>query len=122
MTTSTVNARRLLRDEVDSVLDRFDCLLAPTTAIAAPPVDAKEVSIGDRKMRVRPAITMFTRLFNLTGHPVLALPCGFNSEGMPLSMQLVGRAFDEATILRLGKAYEGATDWHQRRPPCASEA
>jgi aspartyl-tRNA(Asn)/glutamyl-tRNA(Gln) amidotransferase subunit A len=94
-----------------------DCLLAPTLPIAAPPVTAAEVYIGDRTESVRLALTLFTRLFNISGHPVVCLPCGFNQEGMPLSLQLVGRGFDEETILRLARAYEEATAWHTRRPP-----
>jgi aspartyl-tRNA(Asn)/glutamyl-tRNA(Gln) amidotransferase subunit A len=65
----------------------------------------------------RSAFTMFTRLFNLTGHPAIAVPSGFSGDGLPYSLQLVGRPFDEATILRLAHAYEGATEWHTRRPP-----
>jgi aspartyl-tRNA(Asn)/glutamyl-tRNA(Gln) amidotransferase subunit A len=44
-------------------------------------------------------------------------PCGFSSRGLPLSLQLSGRAFEETTVLRLGHAYQRATDWHTRRPP-----
>src|SRR5262249_18602967 len=109
-------ARRLIRDAVDAVLQRVDCLLAPTLPVAAPPITASEVRIGDRTEATRPAMTMFTRLFNLSGHPVVCLPCGFSRDGMPFSLQLVGRPFDEATILRLAKTYEDATEWHQRRP------
>jgi Asp-tRNA(Asn)/Glu-tRNA(Gln) amidotransferase A subunit family amidase len=117
-----VNAQRVRRhiqNEIDSVLERYDCLIAPTLAVAAPRVDQREVAINGKAVRVRPAVTMFTRLCNLSGHPVLAVPCGFNSEGLPLSMQIVGRSFDEATILRMGYAYQQATDWHRRRPPCS---
>jgi aspartyl-tRNA(Asn)/glutamyl-tRNA(Gln) amidotransferase subunit A len=110
-------ARRLIRDDVNRVLQEVDCLLAPTLPVAAPPITASEVRIGSRTEGVRLAFTMFTRLFNLSGHPVISLPCGFSAEGMPLSMQIVGRAFEEATILRLAHAYENATDWHKRRPP-----
>ena len=55
--------------------------------------------------------------FNLTGQPTLALPCGFSDSGLPVSMQLAGRAFEETTVLQLGHAYQKATDWHTRRPP-----
>jgi aspartyl-tRNA(Asn)/glutamyl-tRNA(Gln) amidotransferase subunit A len=55
--------------------------------------------------------------FNLAGLPALALPCGFSGETLPLSLQLAGRPFDEATVLRAGHAYQQATDWHRRRPP-----
>jgi aspartyl-tRNA(Asn)/glutamyl-tRNA(Gln) amidotransferase subunit A len=54
--------------------------------------------------------------FNLSGLPALALPCGFTSDGLPISLQLAGRPFDEATVLRAGHAYEQATEWHTRRP------
>lgn len=110
-------ARTVIRNEINALLQRFDCILAPTLPIAAPPVTAKEVRVGGgRKEGVRVALTSFTRLFNLSGHPVVAVPCGFSSDGLPLSLQLAGRAFDEATILRLAHAYEQATDWHRRRP------
>ncbi|MBY0525874.1 MAG: amidase [Gemmataceae bacterium] len=109
-------ARRLIREDVDKVLGRVDCLLTPTLPIAAPPLTATEVDIGDRKESARFALTMFTRLFNVTGHPALAVPCGFTGEGLPLSLQLVGRAFEEATILRLGHAFQQATEWHRHRP------
>ena len=55
--------------------------------------------------------------FNITGLPTLALPCGFSSSGLPLSLQLSARPFDEALVLRVGHAYEQATTWHTRRPP-----
>ena len=57
-----------------------------------------------------------TRPFNALGLPALSLPCGAAPDGRPLAMQLVGRPFDEATLLRLGHAYERATAWHGRRP------
>jgi aspartyl-tRNA(Asn)/glutamyl-tRNA(Gln) amidotransferase subunit A len=54
--------------------------------------------------------------FNITGSPTLALPCGFSASGLPLSLQLSGRAFEESLVLRVGHAYEQATSWHTRRP------
>jgi aspartyl-tRNA(Asn)/glutamyl-tRNA(Gln) amidotransferase subunit A len=55
-------------------------------------------------------------VFNLTGHPALALPTGLSSNNMPLAMQIVGRHFDEATVYRVAHAYEQATEWHTLRP------
>jgi aspartyl-tRNA(Asn)/glutamyl-tRNA(Gln) amidotransferase subunit A len=55
--------------------------------------------------------------FNLTGHPALAIMSGLSRSGLPLSLQLVGRAYDEVTLLRAGAAYERATNWHTYRPP-----
>jgi aspartyl-tRNA(Asn)/glutamyl-tRNA(Gln) amidotransferase subunit A len=110
-------ARRFLRNEVDALFGSVDCLLCPTLPVGAPPVKAKEVTLNGRTVAVRSSLTMFTRLFNLTGHPALSLPCGHDAEGLPLAFQLVGRAFDEATVLRLGHAYQIATEWHEQRPP-----
>jgi aspartyl-tRNA(Asn)/glutamyl-tRNA(Gln) amidotransferase subunit A len=110
-------ARRLIREEIDAVLGEVDCLVSPTLPVAAPPVTAAEVRIGDRTESTRLALTSFTRVFNLGGHPAVALPCGFSREGLPLSLQIAGRAFEEGTVLRLAAAYEGATEWHRRRPP-----
>jgi aspartyl-tRNA(Asn)/glutamyl-tRNA(Gln) amidotransferase subunit A len=112
-------ARQLIRDEVNAVLRAVDCLLAPTLPVPAPPQTAAEVRLGDRTESIRLALTMFTRPFNLSGHPVISLPCGFSRRGLPLSCQLVGRAFDEGVVLRLAKAYEDATSWHHWRPPLA---
>ena len=56
------------------------------------------------------------RPFNLTGQPALSMCNGFDSAGLPLSLQIVGHCFDEATVLRVGHAYERATPWRDRRP------
>src|SRR5207244_11122242 len=58
-----------------------------------------------------------TRPFNLTGLPTVSVPCGFTSEGLPVGMQITGRAFDESTVLRVAHAYEQDAGWFQRRPP-----
>ena len=63
------------------------------------------------------ALTHATRGINYLGLPALALPCGFDAAGLPIAFQLVGRADDEATLIRIGDAYQQATDWHTRRPP-----
>ncbi len=112
-------ARLVIRDDVEQALRRVDCLLTPTLPVAAPPVAAVELTVRGRVETPRSAFTMFTRLFNLTGHPAIAVPCGLSRGGLPLSCQVVGRAFDEASILRLAHAYEEATDWHARRPAVA---
>jgi len=58
-----------------------------------------------------------TRPFNTLGLPVLAVPAGFTADGRPLGLSIAGRPFDEATVLRLGHAWEQAADWRARRPP-----
>jgi len=102
--------RRRLCAEIDEILMTVDVLATPT---ARGPATAFTVvldpTFGFPRYNTLP--------FNLTGQPALAVPCGFSRSGLPLSLQLAGRAFEEATVLRVGHAYEAATDWHRRRPP-----
>jgi len=91
-----------------AALDGIDALLTPTTQSAAIPVD-------EINQDTTPA--QFTRVFNLLEMCALALPDGFTAEGLPLSLQIACRPYDEATALRIGWAYQQATDWHERRPP-----
>ncbi len=111
--------RALIRDEVDRALARLDVLVCATTPMPAPAVGESEVSIGGEKQPVRPSLIRFTRPFNLTGHPAASVPCGFTAAGLPVGLQIIGRPFDEATVLRAADAYQRATDWHTRRPPAA---
>ncbi|HKW95776.1 MAG TPA: amidase [Methylomirabilota bacterium] len=109
--------RQLIRDEVDQVLGGLDVLIAPTLPIAAVPVGTREVEIDGRLHPVRPSLVRYTRPFNASGHPAASVPCGFTADGLPIGMQVVGRSFDEATVLRVADAYQRVTDWHSRRPP-----
>jgi aspartyl-tRNA(Asn)/glutamyl-tRNA(Gln) amidotransferase subunit A len=108
--------RARVRAEVDRALEGFDVLLAPTTPCAAPRLGEMEAVIGGRRTDVRSALLRLTRPFSFTGHPACSLPCGFTAEGLPIGLQLVGRAFDEATVLRVADAYQRGSDWHRRRP------
>jgi aspartyl-tRNA(Asn)/glutamyl-tRNA(Gln) amidotransferase subunit A len=109
--------RRLIRDEVDRALGDLDVLIAPTLPIAAVPVGAREVDIDGKAQPVRPSLVRYTRPFNVSGQPVASVPCGFTADGLPIGMQVIGRSFDEATVLRVADAYQRVTDWHTRRPP-----
>jgi aspartyl-tRNA(Asn)/glutamyl-tRNA(Gln) amidotransferase subunit A len=93
-----------------SVFDRFDLLAVPTTPVPAPPLD-------DDDLRTTLTLGRFTGAFNLTGLPAISVPCGFTSGGLPIGLQLVGRWWEEATVLRVAHAYQQATDWHKRTPP-----
>jgi aspartyl-tRNA(Asn)/glutamyl-tRNA(Gln) amidotransferase subunit A len=112
--------RRLIRDEVDRVLGELDVLIAPTLPIAAQPVGTTQVDIDGRSHPVRPSLVRYTRPFNVSGHPAASVPCGFTADGLPIGMQVIGRSFDEATVLRVADAYQRVTDWHTRRPPLGS--
>ncbi len=94
--------------EFAAALGDADALLTPTTTTAAIPLDAVDQS-------TTPA--HFTRFVNALEICALAVPSGFTVNGLPLSLQIVCRAYDEETALRVGWAYQQATDWHDRRPP-----
>ena len=111
--------RVLVRAEVDEALAKRDVLLAPATPIAATRIGETETALGAGIADVRSSLIRLTRPFNFSGHPACALPCGFTAGGLPIGMQIVGRPFDEATVLRAADAYQRATDWHTRRPPLA---
>jgi aspartyl-tRNA(Asn)/glutamyl-tRNA(Gln) amidotransferase subunit A len=112
-------ARQVLRAEMDGVLERMDALLMPATPIAAPRTDEQEVAVDGVRDDVRAWLTRCTRPINLTGNPALSVPCGVTTNGLPIGLQLVGRQFDELTLLRLGRAVEMVTPFRDLRPPRA---
>lgn len=105
-----LRVRRELAIEVNNViLGQYDALIAPCSVMTAGRFD----SLGDDPMKLS---GMMTQPFNLTGSPAMSVCTGYHSNGLPLSMQIVGKAFDEATVFRVGAAYEAVTDWRKRRP------
>jgi aspartyl-tRNA(Asn)/glutamyl-tRNA(Gln) amidotransferase subunit A len=93
-----------------------DAYLLPTIPIRLPTREATGPNGGAGMPRLLADLTRLTRWVNYLGVPALALPCGFDSRGLPLSLQLVGRPFSEAGLLAAGRAYQRATDWHSRVP------
>jgi aspartyl-tRNA(Asn)/glutamyl-tRNA(Gln) amidotransferase subunit A len=91
-----------------AAMEGIDALLTPTTACAAIPLAAVDEAVMPSR---------FTRFGNLLDLCALALPSGFTAGGLPLSLQIVGRGYDEAMTLRVGQAYQRATAWHLREPP-----
>ena len=65
---------------------------------------------------------VFTLALSLAGLPGISLPCGFDQSGLPIGLQIMGGAFDEATVLRVAHAYEGAVGWHRQRPTMERES
>ncbi len=108
--------RRALTDQVRAAFDGVDVLATPTLPLCAWDVSESHVQIDGQPEHVLHACWRFTYPWNLTGLPALSVPCGFAAE-LPVGLQLVGRPFDEATVLRVGHAYQEATRWHERRPP-----
>src|SRR5437899_7860987 len=110
---------RYARVFVAEVFAEVDALLAPVIPEPAPALDAVKAGTVDEVVMRMGRFSRLTRPFNGLGLPALSVPCGFSEDGRPLALQVVGRPFDEATVLRLGHAYERATDWITRRPALA---
>ena len=107
---------RMTREFVAEVFAEVDAVLAPAIPEPAPALAAVTAGPADEVVRRMGRFSRLTRPFNVLGLPVIALPCGASADGRPLGLQIVGRPFDESTVLRLAHAYEQATDWHLRRP------
>ena len=109
--------RTLLGHAMADVLDEVDVMAMPTLPLTAQPIGQEMIDIRGQSESIFGAILRNTEPFDLTGLPALVMPCGFALDGMPLSLQIAGRPFDDAGILNVGHAYQQATDWHKRRPP-----
>src|SRR6059036_1854863 len=109
--------RSVLRKEFLEGFKHVDAFVTPTLPFTATPCGATEVVIenGQREDMLS-AIMQFTGVPSLAGLPALSIPVGFDPDGLPVGMQVIGRPFDEGTLFRLGHAYQGATSWHTRAP------
>jgi aspartyl-tRNA(Asn)/glutamyl-tRNA(Gln) amidotransferase subunit A len=103
--------RALIKQDFHAAFQRCDAILTPTAPTTAFKIGEK---IADPLQMYLSDI--YTISVNLAGLPALSLPCGFDGDGMPIGLQIIGKHFDEATVLRLAHAYEQATEWHKRKP------
>jgi aspartyl-tRNA(Asn)/glutamyl-tRNA(Gln) amidotransferase subunit A len=101
--------RRELVDELERAMADLDLVMTAAAPSEAPPID----SVPKFAILERPSLTI---AFNVTGSPAMSVCCGYTDTGLPLSFQLVGKRFADATVLRLAHAYEQATPWRGRRP------
>ena len=106
-------ARAELTIEIGRLYEKCDLLVTPT--MPTPPPLASTVYHSAEFDRWRHAVA-YTVAFNLTGQPALSLPCGVTEDGLPIGVQLIGARFDEAKVLRAGKALESALDFPQPHP------
>jgi aspartyl-tRNA(Asn)/glutamyl-tRNA(Gln) amidotransferase subunit A len=103
--------RTLVRRDFDQAFARVDLLVAPTTPGVA-------FKMGEKEDPLQMYLNdIFTIPVNLAGLPGVSIPGGFTQTGLPIGLQLIGRAFDEATLLRAARAYQQVTTWHTRKPP-----
>ncbi len=119
LATDYLNAQRRRRQFVrtlNRLFERVQVIVTPTTPITAPKIGEATVDIGGRREDARLASTRLVRALNLAGVPTLSVPCGLDSQGLPIGLQIFGRAFDEHRVLAVGHAYELAGGWKRRRP------
>ncbi len=109
-------ARTLFCRQSLDLFNKVDLLLTPTLPTVAFPIGTSSVKIEGQKINVVSLLTQFTRPFNLNGFPAITVPCGFSENQLPIGLQIIGRPFDEETLLRVAYAYEQATEWHLKRP------
>ncbi|MBR3149006.1 MAG: Asp-tRNA(Asn)/Glu-tRNA(Gln) amidotransferase subunit GatA [Eubacterium sp.] len=103
-----LKVKRLICDAFDDAFNKCDIILSPVTSSTA-------YRLGESPTKMYLDDT-YTSIVNLAGLPALSLPCGFDSEGMPTGLQLIGRAFDEKSILSAGALYQSCTDFHLKKP------
>ena len=105
-----------LRQDVAGYFRQYDLLICPCVPVPAHPHDVAEITIAGKSQRARTALRD-TIPWDLTGSPAISVPFGFSSEGLPIGVQIVGRHFDEHTVIRAAAALEGMFDAATRRPP-----
>ena len=113
-----MRVRRLIQDELRKVFSRVDLILSPATPSPASGIDEaldRRPTPGE-KLEQR-GNTDLGAAGNLAGLPAICLPCGFSTTSLPVALQLVGRPFDELTLVTIGREFQKQTDWHRRRPP-----
>ena len=120
--TQYIDALRLrshfVKEFLSSAMDGVDAVLLPAIPFPLPTIEETDTETkgGPAVLKMVAGFTGLTRPFNTLGIPALSVPCGFDTNGAPIGMQLVGRPFDEAMLYRIGHAYQGATDFHTRVP------
>ena len=113
---AALDVQKRVRADFDAAFQEVDAIVAPTVPVPAPPIGAESVDVNGEQIGVRAALVGMNRPANFTGHPAISVPCGFTRDGLPVGLQLIGRRFDESTLLRIAFAYERAHDWRSRHP------
>jgi aspartyl-tRNA(Asn)/glutamyl-tRNA(Gln) amidotransferase subunit A len=109
--------RALLRLQMLAALEHVDVIACPTLPFTATALGEVSVIIEEGHPEdMLSAIMQFTGLPSLTGLPAISLPCGFDGDGLPIGMQLIGRPYAEATLLAVAAGFQELTDFHLRRP------
>jgi len=113
-------ARHRIREALRATYERVDIIASPTTARVAPLLSDGVKGNGDDTRHASYNHSNLLRFPSMLGLPGGSLPCGFDAEGMPIGMQLIGNWFADQTVLNTALAYQSTTDWHTRRPALVS--
>ncbi|TAM87415.1 MAG: hypothetical protein EPN41_07675 [Candidimonas sp.] len=108
--------RRLLGLSFRDLFRQVDVIATPTISLLATPIEQERIKIRGQDKSVHQSMLHNTEPVDLTGLPALSVPCGFSSDNRPIGLQLIGRPFDESRLVRVGSAFQKATNWHKRRP------
>jgi len=113
---NALHERRNFSSSLRAIMQRVDAFVLPTVPIPAIPADlaGQEIAIDDEIENATTSLLRLTMPFNLSGLPAVSFPCGFTADGMPIGLQVAGKPFEEATVLRIAHAYQQLTDWHRR--------
>ena len=114
--------RRIFSSSLRTIMQRVDAFILPTLPVSVPLLSqtAQDIEIDGVIENATIALLRMTMPFNLSGLPAISCPCGFTSDGLPVGLQIAGKPFEEATVLRIAHAYQQLTDWHREIPPPGS--
>ncbi len=114
--------RRTFSSSLRTIMQRVDAFILPTLPVPAPLLEqtAQDIEIDGVVENTTVALLRMTMPFNLSGLPAVSCPCGFTSNRLPVGLQIAGKPFEEATVLRIAHAYQQLTDWHREMPPSTS--
>lgn len=107
----SLQARTIIINDYKKAFEKCDVLIAPVVPTVAP----KLGEINDDPIKLMLS-DVYTLTQNIAGIPSLSVPCGFSNDGLPIGMQIMGKMFDEAAVLRVGHNYQQVTDWHKKTP------
>src|SRR5262249_19039347 len=125
LATTYINAQRArfaIKSAFREAFRGVDVILTPTQPTTALKIGQSMSRIGSKEESVFAVSARFCAPLNLSGLPAASLPCGLSPGRMPIGLQIIGKPFEEATVLRVADAFERNTDWHRKYPPIAEQA
>ncbi len=116
---NALHERRIFSSSLRTLMQRVDAFVLPTLPITAPlsTQAGQDIQIDGVSDNATSTLLRLTMPFNLSGLPAVSFPCGFSSAGLPIGLQVAGKPFEEATVLRIAHTYQHLTDWHRRELP-----